>query len=252
MFSELRPGGASASYTIESGTPASRPILPASSSSPSERFAPAAAADAPGRAVEWPRAGWGPGSLTISRPPRAAGASETVLSSMAVVAALKLSASAVPGVAGVAGGGGGMSESVGRAPGAGDGSGSGGGDGGNRGVAESMRGEHLASGTATGGEEGGDLAREGFNNRPEEGEGQGSALSRTGDDIIGRIFSSTDDTTVQECGFTTDGSKAVAEAAGASLPLPTVDGDGTGGVGGKDQEPGGEATSTQIGCRPGR
>ncbi len=302
MLLKYYPGGASASFTIESGTVAPRRALPASSS-PAKNVAPAAAAGAPERAVEWPRAGWGPGSLTISRPPRAAGASETVLSNTAVVAALKLSANAAPGVRGVVGSRGGALESVGRAPGAGDSGGGGGGagfvadgrpggrfavprdhwtngnsaaaaaaaassigisqsqssarpmtpseeawggggggGGGNRGVTELSRGEHPASGVAEGGEEGGDLARDGFNKRPEEREGEDSAaLNRAGDDIIGRIFCNADDTNLQEGGLATDGSKAVAEEAGGSFPQSTVDGDGTGGVRENDPGPGGEA-----------
>ncbi|CAM9372898.1 unnamed protein product, partial [Ectocarpus sp. 8 AP-2014] len=75
-------GGAASSHTVTAGTAARRPR-------PSTATKNARATAKPVKGpVEWPRAGWGPGSLTVSRPPRAAGPSETALSTAAVSLAL--------------------------------------------------------------------------------------------------------------------------------------------------------------------
>ncbi|CAM9653059.1 unnamed protein product [Ectocarpus sp. 12 AP-2014] len=75
-------GGAASSHTVTAGTAARRPRP-----STVANNAPAIAKPVKGP-VEWPRAGWGPGSLTVSRPPRAARPSETALSTAAVTLAL--------------------------------------------------------------------------------------------------------------------------------------------------------------------
>ncbi|CAM9261120.1 unnamed protein product, partial [Ectocarpus sp. 8 AP-2014] len=75
-------GGAASSHTVTAGTAARRPRP-----STATKNDPAIAKPVKGP-VEWPRAGWGPGSLTVSRPPRAAGPSETALSTAAVSLAL--------------------------------------------------------------------------------------------------------------------------------------------------------------------
>lgn len=86
------PGGASSSHPVGSRTAAYRP-RPGSTATQNARSGTVT----PGVAAEWPRAGWGPGSLTISRPPRAAGASETARSTAAVIAAFAGSTNAVRG-----------------------------------------------------------------------------------------------------------------------------------------------------------
>ncbi|CBN73996.1 hypothetical protein Esi_0009_0188 [Ectocarpus siliculosus] len=75
-------GGAASSHTVTAGTSARRPRP-----STATKTAPATAKPVKGP-VEWPRAGWGPGSLTVSRPPRAAGPSGTTLPTAAVTLAL--------------------------------------------------------------------------------------------------------------------------------------------------------------------
>ena len=84
------PGGASSSHAVGSGTAVYRP-RPGSKDSRTSGSVTAT----PGIAAEWPRAGWGPGSLTVSRPPRASGASETARSTAAVMAAFAGPADAV-------------------------------------------------------------------------------------------------------------------------------------------------------------
>lgn len=77
------PGGASSSHTVGSRTTAHhRPTGFAAGKSPG-----CPGTVTPGIAAEWPRAGWGPGALTVTRPPHAAGASETARSTAAVRAA---------------------------------------------------------------------------------------------------------------------------------------------------------------------
>ncbi|CAM9258655.1 unnamed protein product [Ectocarpus sp. 4 AP-2014] len=75
-------GGAASSHTVTAGTAARRPRP-----STVANNAPATAKPTKGP-VEWPLVGWGPGSLTVSHPPRAARPSETALSTAAVTLAL--------------------------------------------------------------------------------------------------------------------------------------------------------------------
>ncbi|CAM9177663.1 unnamed protein product, partial [Ectocarpus fasciculatus] len=86
-------GGAASAHNVTAGTAATRPRP---STAANNAPTPVKTAKGP---VEWPRAGWGPGSLTVSRPPRAAGPSETALSTAAVT--LALSAPRIHGGAGV-------------------------------------------------------------------------------------------------------------------------------------------------------
>lgn len=89
------PGGAFSSHTVESRTAVCRP-RPGSVATKTAACGMAR----PGIAAEWPRAGWGPGSLTVSRPPRAVGASETARLTAAVMAAFAGSTSTVLGAVG--------------------------------------------------------------------------------------------------------------------------------------------------------
>lgn len=65
-------------------------------------------------ATGWPRAGWGPGSLTVSRPPQASGPVGTTVSAAAVTAALNAAASGGTGEGAGRGGGGVLSTASGR------------------------------------------------------------------------------------------------------------------------------------------
>ncbi|CAM9167030.1 unnamed protein product, partial [Laminaria digitata] len=94
--------GAPSSY-INRGQRKSRPT-----SSPRDRKK--ASVPVPGVSTGWPRAGWGPGSLTISRPPQSSGPAGTTVSGAAIVAALNAAASGSgtgEGVGGVLNGSGG-------------------------------------------------------------------------------------------------------------------------------------------------
>ncbi|CAM9189565.1 unnamed protein product, partial [Hapterophycus canaliculatus] len=86
-------GAASSFYTSgATATTATSALQRPPSSSPLAKTSlatPAATTPTPGVAAEWPRAGWGPGSLTVSRPPRAPAASEMVVSASAMIAALR-------------------------------------------------------------------------------------------------------------------------------------------------------------------
>eukprot|EP00752_Nemacystus_decipiens_P008616 g7695.t1 len=90
--SAFRAGGASSCHPVGSRTAAYdfRSFSAASKTCHS-------GAVTPGIAAEWPRAGWGPGSLTVSCPPRAAGASETARSTAAMMTAFAGSTDTVMG-----------------------------------------------------------------------------------------------------------------------------------------------------------
>lgn len=89
-------GGASSSYSVMPTMECHRTPRDSSKSKNASSTAK------PGIVGEWPRAGWGPGSLTVSRPPLAAKASETAAIKAAVAA---LSPSDLLGVVGVEDGG---------------------------------------------------------------------------------------------------------------------------------------------------
>ncbi|CAM9225060.1 unnamed protein product [Scytosiphon promiscuus] len=63
-------------------------LLPFSPRAKARPVDPTAVTTMPGVAAEWPQAGWGPGALTISRPPRATAAREAVLLAPAMISAL--------------------------------------------------------------------------------------------------------------------------------------------------------------------
>lgn len=188
------PGGASSSHTVGSRAAAHRP-WPGSTAGETARSGKAT----PGIAAEWPRAGWGPGSLTVSRPPRAAGASETARSTAAVMAAFAGSTDTVPG-----GGAARIGESVGV--------GSGGGSAQRAGEEEGeTNGEYPVMGKAGGDDAsrvpGGDSIMSASNEK------DGLAARPPSDDLVDMRFSGADDVDMREGGFTTDSSVPAEEGA---------------------------------------
>lgn len=73
----------------------------------------------PGVAAGWPRAGWGPGSLTVSRPPQTSGPTGTTVSAAAVAAALNAATGSCTGLRAGRGGGGASLTACGRHQGSG-------------------------------------------------------------------------------------------------------------------------------------
>lgn len=73
----------------------------------------------PGVAAGWPRAGWGPGSLTVSRPPQTSGPTGTTVSAAAVAAALHAATGGCTGLRAGRGEGGASSTACSRHQGSG-------------------------------------------------------------------------------------------------------------------------------------
>eukprot|EP00903_Cladosiphon_okamuranus_P010537 g9967.t1 len=223
-----RKGGASSSHTVGSRTSICRP-RPGSAATK----APESSAPTPGIAAEWPRAGWGPGSLTVSGPPRAGGASETVRWTAAVMTAFAGSTDKVLRAQGdlysSSGVGAGVrthslrqpqSRSSARPmmssssqPLSAEAWGSDGGDdGGQRFGEEEADGEFLATVKAAG-DDGSRLLVGDGRKRASEDEG-GSAARPPTEELVGMLLRTDGDTDVQDGGFKTDGSMQVESAYG--------------------------------------